>query len=103
MSLVPLEWVKERKQGKRLFANAQRNRIDWLKRVKEREDYFQAYAKYFEESNTEENELGDHVLTETFEDTKQADAPKTDPQHLRLLCAGLGVTGVFLILLSLLR
>lgn len=96
MSLPTTEWVAQRKLGKKLYADAVSNRVEWLQRVANRKALASAYVQYEEQTDDKADEMGDYVLEEHFEDA---------PEDRRdwVLCAALGVAGVILIVLSFLR
>lgn len=94
MSLPTTEWVAQRRLGKKLYANAVSNRIEWLQRVANRKEFASAYVRYADETDEKQDEMGDYVLEEPFEDVP------TGAGYERLLCVALGAGGVLLILTS---
>jgi hypothetical protein len=100
MSLPPTEWVAERRRGKKLYANAVSNRIEWLQRVAARKALATAYVRYAEENDDEADEMGDYVLEERF-DGGSGDDPHG--RNMGMICIGVGSLGLLLILLSFLR
>jgi hypothetical protein len=92
MSLPTVAWVQRRKEGKKNFARALRNRDSWLERVRMRE-HVAATADH-----TDILEEGDdEQYMERFEDSE---APEGASPDLRKLGVTLLALGVGLILVS---
>jgi hypothetical protein len=94
MSLPTTQWVAQRRLGKKLYADAVSNRIEWLQRVANRRAFASAYVRYADETDGKEGALGDYILEEHFEDVGHDDG------RAGLVCVALGAARVLMILLS---
>lgn len=101
MSLPPSEWVAERRLGKKLYARAVSNRLEWLQRVAGRKAFASAYVRYADETDDKDDEMGDYVLEERFEGG--SDPGGRGGPDLGVLCVGVGVAGLVLVMLTFLR
>lgn len=89
----PVRWVKSRRQGKRFFMDALRNRDDWIRRVRQKQTL---PAPVVEDDG---DEVFYEDIKEGFADTEDTPAaPNTQTLAAVLICAG-----VALLLLSHIR
>jgi hypothetical protein len=78
MSLPTTQWVAQRRLGKKLYADAVSNRIEWLQRVANRKAFASAYVRYADETDGKEETLGATFWRNTSRTSgTAADAPES--------------------------